>query len=752
MNPRELGFLLEKKIEECIKKYNFIDEIYSESHVRNEFKNITKLDHVIVINQYMITLQDKWWKISPPAKEITGFISHSKKYAEKSKKKLAKGFYICKSDLTERGWMEIKDEDAGLFDAVILDNDSDVIDEILRQDMLVEQFSRKFEILIYTMGIIVTLNRNLLPIINFKEHQLKTINNYVENYLTNKLNGIVCAPTGIGKTITAFGIIDKFWKKYPKKTVLWITERKEILKSQFDSDDLSIMIHSKLFPSYSSFNYYPIYKYNDIFPWTINSWLNDDKPCFLVANVDSIIKKYDKVDWKNVGLVVIDECHNGTADNTYDMIKYLNKFAHNIIGLSATPIRPEFHRYHRALELFGTNGQFNFISRISLIDAIEDKLILPPEFYWYEIEKDNEGKEIKNPEIMLKYLSEIIKQSKTGKIIAWTKTIGNAKTWMQLFNKYQNEIGLEDYLLISSNSQTDLYLTHLDKFYKTKQKAILICVGRCKEGYNNPKAEIGINLDAVKKRGMITFVQQVGRLLRPWNNKEKGIMVHTFCFENKEDKIQDIVDKIIQYSLLLYGASNDEEVVKILQLVSNKVSCKDGCIKISSDKISLNFNIVGSKIHNVEWKEIPNKFKNTISNKIFQMVKSYEKYKDILKHVKLKSRNEYEKYVIDHSEYPKDPQEEFKNNFKGWMNYLSISRSSFYPSKEDCMKVIYNYVKTNKDKLRSIVKLFKLDKLLEVVNEYDGMIPLIEFVHECYGCDGNKFLNFSQLNKIYKKK
>ena len=70
-----------------------------------------------------------------------------------------------------------------------------------------------------------TTNENIL-----RKNQLLAINNSISNDFQS---GIHYHATGTGKSWIAMYILKEFNKKYPNKNVMWICERKDILKQQF---------------------------------------------------------------------------------------------------------------------------------------------------------------------------------------------------------------------------------------------------------------------------------------------------------------------------------------------------------------------------------------------------------------------------------------------------------------------------------------------------------------------------------------
>src|SRR5690606_17523427 len=96
--------------------------------------------------------------------------------------------------------------------------------------------------------------------------------------------GIIVKPTGTGKTIISLACIQEFFNKYNSLSILWMTERIDVLKSQFNNNDkLDLyMLQDK----------YHILKWynNNMEIDRLNKLLGlNDKPIFLITNNASLM-------------------------------------------------------------------------------------------------------------------------------------------------------------------------------------------------------------------------------------------------------------------------------------------------------------------------------------------------------------------------------------------------------------------------------------------------------------------------------
>jgi len=105
-----------------------------------------------------------------------------------------------------------------------------------------------------------------------------------------------------------------------------------------------------------------------------------------------------------------------------------------IVGFSASPIRSSKQDRERLSSIYASSSdkQLNLLTNYNMMYAINQKLILPPEFHWYNIDsynkikkEDNNNNEITEKDIIsvLTLLNSITTKMIHKKIIAWRGTI-----------------------------------------------------------------------------------------------------------------------------------------------------------------------------------------------------------------------------------------------------------------------------------------------------------------------------------------
>lgn len=704
--------LLENDVNNVLQNFKNISSLilYGDNEIVKKFGKLAYgIDHLLIIKKksqsLIITIQDKWESKSPDLKAIRHFINATEYINRETSYELFLSLFVSKKQMTKIG----KD----ILKYANLNYPNDIYYDISENETTTKLANKVYEFInkfLLKQGI--TKLEQIPDKWTLFEHQKDALNTFKEKCL--KLNkfktGVISHPTGSGKTITALSIIGEYWKKYPERSVLWITERKDVLKSQFSNlDKFDKAIQSGFVQDYNFFNLKLWFRAK-------NSSMKknkDSKPTFLITNTDSILydDRYKLMDVNKFGLIIFDESHAAGAKYTYEMLKYyINNWVNLkcLIGFSATPIRTENVKFKRIADLFGDGHNINFISRMSLIDAIDKEIIVPPEFYWIETKFCGTWKKSKNNisfnnfinnidqqeyERLISYLEKILYKSETKKAIAWSKSIYNADNWFNILKRSKNNRNsiLADFKLFISHTG-NIEKTVINKFLLYNNPALMICVGRCKEGFDDPKVDVGINLDAVQNRGTISFIQQTGRTMRNYKNevikKKKGIMMDTFTIMDEEKKIEQICEMIVGYSLFLKHLDinqldekqKNKEYMNILNLL--KFNIKKNKVSFGTPGgNNINFKIKSTSLKKVDWKNLPKNVINKIENIFYQNGITYKIAKNIIKNYSIKSninsKRDYYKICEKDKRLPKNPELVFKGKFINWIDYLSIERKYY---------------------------------------------------------------------------
>ncbi len=153
-------------------------------------------------------------------------------------------------------------------------------------------------------------------------YQQIAINRTVEAIANGQNRIILVMATGTGKTYTAFQIIHRLWKSGAKKRILFLADRNALIdqtrRGDFKhfKDKMTVVKHRQIDKSYEI--YLALYQG--------------------LSGADDESNVYKQFSPDFFDLIVIDECHRGSAkedSSWHEILSYFSKATH--IGLTATP-------------------------------------------------------------------------------------------------------------------------------------------------------------------------------------------------------------------------------------------------------------------------------------------------------------------------------------------------------------------------------------------------------------------------------
>lgn len=224
-----------------------------------------------------------------------------------------------------------------------------------------------------------------------RENQKEAIDRLYKNGLET---GIHCQATGCGKTIIILKYIDYLNKTKENSKIILFTERVNILSDLFSfkkgkiEPDIEKLEHWKKTGIVDLTNFNIINRVTNKNKNWIDEFTNSNKPTLLVINRAFLTlgKKYNKFKFANLDLILHDECHNTPSLQCHEFLLKAKLLQVKIVGFSATPLRTGKMDKPKLLEIYGFNNELNLLTNYNMIYAISKNLILPPEFYWYQIE------------------------------------------------------------------------------------------------------------------------------------------------------------------------------------------------------------------------------------------------------------------------------------------------------------------------------------------------------------------------------
>jgi len=259
-------------------------------------------------------------------------------------------------------------------------------------------------------------------------YQQIAINRTVEAIANGQQRILLTMATGTGKTYTAFQIIHRLWKAGAKKRILFLADRNALIDQtrrgdfRHFKDKMTVIKHKNIDKSYEI--YLALYQG--------------------LTNYDEDKDAYRKFSPDFFDLIVIDECHRGSAseDSAWrEILDYFKTATH--IGLTATPKETETVS---STEYFGDP-----IYTYSLKQGIQDGFLAPYKVLRVGLNVDLEG-----------WRPEVGKTDKSGQLVD-----------DRIYNRKDYDKGLViDERTEAVASKVTEYLTKTNRF----DKAIVFCV------------------------------------------------------------------------------------------------------------------------------------------------------------------------------------------------------------------------------------------------------------------------------------
>lgn len=527
--------------------------------------------------------------------------------------------------------------------------------------------------------------------------------------------GIHCQATGCGKTNIILHYIDYGVKNYKNKTkIILFTERVNILKDLFDFTKNGNEPNKYNILKWKHKGIADLENVDFINRVTIkkNDWMHNliesTKATVLVINrayLTADINKYDMMKG-NITLILHDECHNTSSERCNQFLLKAKEYNIPIVGFSATPLRTGRNDKDKLLEIYGdSNGFLKLLTNYNMIYAIQQNLILPPEFYWYHVElktlneKKEEDKLEYELECAFEILNNLIPKLPNKKIVTWCGKIKSTEKWKELFEQkhtlHKTLQGFKFYLDTSQNGDQDY-----EEFKHSEGKAILFCANKHREGSDIKKLDACMFLDGVIKRGCVPFIQSIGRVLRKDNERKlSGIVIDAIY--KYDDYEKDFVDKIIGYYVSLQNLSEENNSENASENYDKYLELKN-IIKFDQENemihLKFNNNDISINVNKLKWNDIIYKFNNVLEKKIKsaesnKLLADFKILKSIAKENNIKSSFQYNQ-LYEKLKIIQNPEYIFNTYWKGWYDFLSID-TSIYPSTKLELKLKLNILNIN---------------------------------------------------------
>lgn len=378
--------------------------------------------------------------------------------------------------------------------------------------------------------------------------------NYYKKY--DNLHGIISAPTGVGKTVLALETIGNIMREKGGGVLLWITERRDIIGTQFTPYNIMSWKENNIIPKQTSILFKDHLKYCDKFP----------NYCIIASTIDTAMSKnkehesqyYQKLlKLDNFLGVVIDETHMAEGDKTYEMIRELLPHSTILMGLSAT------HKFDdRMNHMYGIdiNGERkitpeNVFLEYNYMQAIMDGIIRQVDFKISRADRiatDIQGACLfdrvseTSKQKIYDQVMEICNGTFHKKGIIWCGGIKAAEKWYNYFIRQ----ALPDIKIVIDHSHLSQIKSKesFDAFCAAESNIIMIAARKHSQGVDVKNLDFGAIIDDKPLRDVRVFLQMVGRLTRKSNDTtDNAIFCEFIVSASEEEYTKNIKEMIEEY-------------------------------------------------------------------------------------------------------------------------------------------------------------------------------------------------------------
>lgn len=352
-----------------------------------------------------------------------------------------------------------------------------------------------------------------MPILSLRPHQQDAVSAMGD---TNK--GIICMPTGSGKTITmvkdaqyVFGSNQHATIVVVGPTIALTTQLCNEFMSWFD--DVSVChVHSGHVPYYRT-----------TAPIDIATWCSSTAgPKFIFTSYHSLHKVQQS--GIRVHTIYFDESHNSINRQWYDAVKYFSRNAYRSYYMTASPkmsLTPDKHGMNET-EVYG-----DIICDVPVTRMIEDGYIVPPNLITIKSDEVASGKY--PADVDINNLIQTIEDNELNTLLVSCKNTTQLYhvSTSQRFTTYCDDNGYTVYTISSKYGciidgdkvPRNDFMNHMKN---NNGRYVIFHVSILCEGINLPKLE---GLVMLKKLNTIKLIQSIGRVLRLDEGKTEGKVI-----------------------------------------------------------------------------------------------------------------------------------------------------------------------------------------------------------------------------------
>lgn len=332
-----------------------------------------------------------------------------------------------------------------------------------------------------------------------RQYQKDVLNELVKSHRNGKKRIILQAATGAGKTVMASALVKYFVDN--KLSVLFLAHRRELIKQASDKLKASDIQHGIIMA-----NHRP------------NTNLSVQ-----IASIDTLRARAinaKKMQLPKADVIFIDECHRSLS-NTY--LKLIKLYGDSLlIGLTATPVRGNGESLGNVYEHMVSAPNIKELTKLgSLVDVT----------YYSPSVPDLKGIGVIGGDFNSKSLNERMDQPKlVGDIVSTWKHLAKNKQTIVFASGIKHSQNL-----MESFKNNGIKAAHLDggtendereqilKDFNSGEITVLCNCMVLTEGFDAPCAEVCVLARPTKSLGL--YIQMVGRVLRPYENKQKAMVI-----------------------------------------------------------------------------------------------------------------------------------------------------------------------------------------------------------------------------------
>jgi len=321
---------------------------------------------------------------------------------------------------------------------------------------------------------------------------------------------IIAVPTGGGKTHIIGRIIRRYLYQNPTRDVVVLSHVKEILEQDYKA----------------------IVEYVDEPVGVYSAMLNKKEiKKVTVAGIQSVYKR--AVEFGDVGLIIIDECHLVTDDNDGMYRTFLAEFNANFLGLTATPFRPRGYLHLVKNALF-TDICYDLTSSVNFNRLIKEgylcKLFSKATHMKMDVSDiKTQAGDFNNKQLNKKFNTEEVTEIALDEVM---KIGGNYKKWLifaisiehaESIRDYLNDAGVNTGIVHSKMKETGEDRDLMLERFRTPFYRAMVNVNVLTTGLDIKEIDLIVMLRPTQSP--VIYAQSVGRGLRPVEGKDHCLVL-----------------------------------------------------------------------------------------------------------------------------------------------------------------------------------------------------------------------------------